>query len=608
MSYYEPQQIVKAGNSLFVRASNDLYQYNLNDQSITTYDKVTGLNDTYITLIAWNQQAKRLIIVYQNSNIDLMDLDGNVTNISALYRKAMTEDKTIDSLTIDSQYAYLYARFGIVKVDMQRAEISDTYTKNNPEYPTSLPAYNNSDWQEYIDMVRTLKPDGPKYNYFYNSKFANGKLYTVGGYFMSGTADLLYPGTVQVWDGNDWQIYQDQLDSITGYEYLDVNCIDYDPTDIGHVAVGGRCGLYEFRDGKLLKYHNQQNSLLHGAMDGNKELTNNYTLIHGLKFDGDGHLWVLNSQAGNVNLLRLSNDGQWTNEYQELLSDNHQVSYSGLSQMMIDSRGLIWFVNSHWGNPALYCYDKDNDHLLQYNDFTNQDGTKYDINNVYCVCEDLEGNIWTGTNKGPFMIQKNDVGQSSVTFQQVKVPRNDGTDYADYLLSGVSISTICIDGGGRKWFGSNGAGAFLVSADNMTQLQFFNTDNSKLLNNSITSISNNQQTGEVFFLTEHGLCSYFSDATQSVGEMGKDHIYAYPNPVTSDYTGLITIVGLSLNADVKIVSPSGKLIAEGRSNGGMFTWDGCDHNGNRVASGIYMVVTATHDGKKGTVCKVAIIR
>ena len=39
MSYYEPQQIVKASNSLFVRASNGMYQYNLTDHSITTFDK-----------------------------------------------------------------------------------------------------------------------------------------------------------------------------------------------------------------------------------------------------------------------------------------------------------------------------------------------------------------------------------------------------------------------------------------------------------------------------------------------------------------------------------------------------------------------------------------
>ena len=98
------------------------------------------------------------------------------------------------------------------------------------------------------------------------------------------------------------------------------------------------------------------------------------------------------------------------------------------------------------------------------------------------------------------------------------------------------------------------------------------------------------------------------DATATNNEMTKDNVYAYPNPVTPDYTGLITITGLTLDADVKILNASGKLIAQGRSNGGTFTWDGCDSEGNRMASGVYMVATATSEGKKGTVCKIAVVR
>ena len=90
--------------------------------------------------------------------------------------------------------------------------------------------------------------------------------------------------------------------------------------------------------------------------------------------------------------------------------------------------------------------------------------------------------------------------------------------------------------------------------------------------------------------------------------MTKNNVYAYPNPVTSDYTGLINIVGLSYDADVKITTSDGVVVAEGRSNGGSFTWNGMDKNGKRVASGLYMVITATNDGKKGTVCKIAVIR
>ena len=206
------------------------------------------------------------------------------------------------------------------------------------------------------------------------------------------------------------------------------------------------------------------------------------------------------------------------------------------------------------------------------------------------------------------MIQKSEIGQESVTFHQVKVPRNDGTNYADYLLSGVSISSIAIDGGNRKWFGTNGAGAFLISADNLEQIHNFTTDNSKLITNNISSITINQQSGEVFFLSDNGLCSYESDATEPAEKMTKDNVWAYPNPVTPDYTGLITITGLSFDADVKIVASNGALIAEGRSNGGMFTWDGCDQKGRRVISGVYSVISATSDGRSGTCCKIAVIR
>ena len=140
MAYSEIQEIEKAGDELFVMASNDLYQYNLNDQSIYTYDKTNGLSDTNIRHIKWCPEAQRLIVVYQNSNIDLVETDGDIINISDLYTKVITGDKSVSSIRIDDIYAYLICGFGIVKVNMERAEISDSYTPNHPEYPTDLPA------------------------------------------------------------------------------------------------------------------------------------------------------------------------------------------------------------------------------------------------------------------------------------------------------------------------------------------------------------------------------------------------------------------------------------------------------------------------------------
>ena len=608
LAYHEVQDIQKAGDNLFVLASNGLYQYNLNDQSITTYDRINGLSDTHITHIAWSNAAKRLIAVYENSNIDLVDINGNVTNIAALYNKSTTEDKTVTDVRIDGIYAWLVTSFAILKVNLQKAEIADTYTPNNPDYPTSLPEKSTADYDQYISTVTTLKPIGPDYNHFYEAKFLNDRLYTTGGFFISGIPDPHYPGIIQVFDGSDWTTYEENINQKTGYLYIDINCLDVMPDNPQYVIAGGRTGIYEFNNGSLVRYHNQDNSPLKGAIDRGKVLDNNYVLISAMKFDNNGHLWVLNNQTEGVTLLEFDPvNNKWTDHHNKALVDDNGIGKHTFRSMFIDSRNLLWFVNDSWVEPAVVCCDMENDIVVRYDDFVNQDDQRYTVSWITCVCEDKEGNIWVGTDKGPFMIQKSEVGQSSVTFTQIKIPRNDGSNYADYLLNGVSISSIAIDGGNRKWFGSDNAGAFLISADNMQQLQSFTTANSKLISDNIAYITINPTSGEVFFLSDNGLCSYQSDATEANETMDDDSVSAYPNPVTPDYTGLITITGLTYDADVKITASNGALIAQGRSNGGMFTWDGCDSKGRRVASGVYMVVTATRDGNKGTVCKIAVI-
>lgn len=604
MAYSEIQEIEKAGDELFVMASNDLYQYNLNDQSIYTYDKTNGLSDTNIRHIKWCPEAQRLIVVYQNSNIDLVETDGDIINISDLYTKVITSDKSVSSIRIDDIYAYLICGFGIVKVNMERAEISDSYTPNHPEYPTNLPEEDNSSYEQYIETIKTLNPGGPKYNYFDYMKFVNNKLYTCGGKHLDYTL-AQRPGTIQIWNGTEWTFCQDELDEITGYQYKDITCVDVDPKDPNRLfASSSHSGLYEFYNEKLVNFYNADNSILF-PVAGNK----NMLLTDGVIFDKEGNLWIISGWSETM-LVKLTTNNQWINYYDkhQLLQDNRSPNLGNLLKPMIDSRNLLWFVNSYWEYPAIICYDINNDAVKIFNQFKNQDGIIYNIGHVYGIKEDMEGNIWVATNLGPFILESDEIEKDNYTFIQIKVPRNDGTDYADYLLSNISIYDITIDDANRKWFSTESNGVYLISADNLQQLQHFTNDNSKLLSNTVYTSAINPNTGEVFFATENGLCSYMSDATKANSEMTKDNVYAYPNPVDfSNYSGLITITGLTFNADIKITNAAGFLIAEGRSNGGTFTWDGRDKKGNRVGSGVYMVTTATNSGQKGTVCKIAII-
>lgn len=642
MAYHDVQQIQKAGDDLFVMASNDLYQYNLNDQTIYTYDKTNGMSDTYITHIKWCPSAKYLIVAYQNSNIDLVSIENDVINISDLYTKVITGDKTINHVTIHEQYAYLACGFGIVKLDVQNHEISESYMlnqnilnisiennmlyaktddgvicgsmsknlidPNNWQKATTSPSFDddNKDYNTYIETVKKLNPGGPKHNFFGFMKFHHNKLYTSNGDFQNSVP-------VQVMDMNnkDWNSYQyEGISQATGVSYQGAFCFDIDPNNDDHIFIGSRNGLYEFNNGKFVKFFNSDNSPIE-AYDGSDK---NFELVTGIKYDQEGNLWLLNSQAPTQALIKYSN-GKFTSyphaELMKLDDTGFKNKSNGeLSKTIIDSNGLLWFVNNNWIKPAFYCYNPTTDKLKAYETFVNQDGTTINILDGvrYCI-EDLDGSIWIATSSGPLLLTKDQMDSENPVLTQVKVPRNDGTDYADYLLAGIDITSIAIDGAGRKWFGTNGNGVYLISADNMEQVQHFTTTNSCLLSDIILSISINPSTGEVFFGTDKGLCSYVSDATKPSEEMTKDNVYAYPNPVDfNNYNGYITITGLTFNADVKIMSSYGTLVNEGHSNGGTYVWDGCDQKGKRVASGIYMVATATSNGEKGTVCKIAIVR
>ena len=641
MAYHDITEIEKGGNMLYVLASDNLYSYNTNDQSIQTYDKVNALSDCGIAHIAWCQGAKSLVILYANNNIDLMDNRGEVVNMSDYYNKSMTDDKTVNSIDVSGNNAYLSTGFGIVAINVAKAEILNTYNlgfkvdysyiENNYIYAASstnglyrgtltdnlldksnwnrvgdyTPRYKNID-PELLSIVQTLNPGGPKYNHFGFMRFVNNQLYTSGAGF-STYADFERPGCIQILKNDEWTTIDENITEKTGNPFVDVSAIDIDPNDATHFFAGGRTGLYEFKNNKFTKQYSFDNSPLKGASTVNPPIKS-YVIVQGVKFDKTGNLWCLNSISPSTSILEYTSTGTWNSHHKNELMVYADRSFENMTSPIFDSRNLLWFVNDHYRTPALICYQPSTDAIKVYKTFINEDGTNVNPELIRCVAEDNDKNIWIGTNMGPLRLLANQIGTDNDIFDQIKVPRNDGTNLADYLLSGVDITCMAIDGAGRKWFGTNNVGAYLISEDNYTEVHHFTKENSDLLSNNIESIAINPKSGEVFFGTDMGLCSYMGDATEPSDEMTTDNVYAYPNPVRPDYTGLITVTGLTYNADVKIVTTNGVLVAAGRSNGGTFTWDGTDLKGKRVASGVYMVEAATEDGGSGTVCKIAIIR
>lgn len=664
-AYNDITEIVPASQRVYVLSAGGLFSYNVDDQSVQTYTKADALSDCNIAHIAFNNATRRLVIVYKNANIDLLDDNSQLTtNISAYYTRTMMEDKTVRHIYMNGSYAFLSTGFGVMQINVARAEITNTFnlgfgvdysyiegewlyaasptaglyrgsTKTNlldranwqrvadytphPEQKTTvtdnrnnltwtttgqgmLTAYRITDGQQQT-IVSGIRPDGPAYNCFGFMRHTNGKLYSTGGGY-TALAEIPRPAAVQTYDGNTWTLFEEDIASRIGHRYENMLAVDVDPTQPQRTIVTGKSGVYEFVDEKFSRHWNIDNSPLQSALTDNRD----YVLVMGSKIDAQGTLWALNAQAPSQSLLEMSKEGKWTSHHKAALLNEDNISYGGLRSMIIDSRGLLWFANYHWDGPAFYAYSPQNDGMLAFKSFLNQDGTRMNPYFAQCIAEDAEHNIWVGTNVGPIVVYADAIANNDNShINQVKVPRNDGTNFADYLLDGVNVTCIAIDGGGRKWMGTASNGVYLISADNYTQVHHFTTDNSPLLSNNIEALAINGKTGEVFIGTDIGLCSYMSDATDTHTSMDKDNVYAYPNPVKPDWNGPITITGLTYDADVKIVTSNGVLVNQGRSTGGSYTWDGNDMKGHRVASGVYMVQTATADGKKGTVCKIAVV-
>lgn len=134
-SYSEPVRIQAAGDYIYsvtkgsgtaeARTGN-LVRYDITDGSIQTYDCLHGLNDKEIAHISYNKATGRLLVVYSTGNIDLLDADDEVVNISALMDNSILGGN-VNGIGHVGGMAYLCSETGIIAIDCSEAVVRETY-------------------------------------------------------------------------------------------------------------------------------------------------------------------------------------------------------------------------------------------------------------------------------------------------------------------------------------------------------------------------------------------------------------------------------------------------------------------------------------------------
>lgn len=124
-SYNHAGNMVQSKDKIYALSDGNLYSIDKEYESIETYTKLTGLSDGNIIKIAYCQSQNTLVIVYDNCNIDLLT-NSRIINVNDL-KRAEVSNKKVNNITVDGKFAYLACGFGVTVLNVEKAEIVDTY-------------------------------------------------------------------------------------------------------------------------------------------------------------------------------------------------------------------------------------------------------------------------------------------------------------------------------------------------------------------------------------------------------------------------------------------------------------------------------------------------
>ncbi|MDE7025307.1 MAG: hypothetical protein K2O88_05430 [Paramuribaculum sp.] len=388
-----------------------------------------------------------------------------------------------------------------------------------------------------------------------------------------------------------------------------------DPDDINTYYVGSNGdGLYKITNGEVVGYYGPENSPL--------ETIDNRWIVYGVSIDRGGNLWMVtnnnNNQSNSIWILPADKRALPADEvmpedwYSPGIPNN--VGHMDFRMLHCKRSNMIFLLDASPANIVL-AYDTrgtfndfTDDQWHVWSSFVDQDGISYAPSDQYAIVEDHNGKVWLGTNQGVVEISNpSQATNPSMRINHLKVPRNDGTNDADYLLGSSTVTDIAVDAANRKWVSTAESGLFLVSAQGNAILEHYGSDNSMLPSDYVNSVYADPMSNYLYVGTDNGVMRLSTNASPAMDSY--DDIYAYPNPVRPEHRGPVYVKGLMENSLVKITDMVGNIVHQGMSDGGLFKWDATDRTGRRVRTGVYNVYVSqsSEDSSAGAVTKILVV-
>jgi len=589
--------IYKANANSNLADYNNWHQLNFLPSYNKDYNQIAYYNHYLYSVLSNGNNGDNWLLKIQNSTYTLIDTARFkvIRNITISDNKLIVSHDTLisifDNNTLSQEYSWLSisgSAWGWHKVYSQNA-IYDSQNKlwaANQQYGL-INIAKDSKTKSYFS-------NGPSSNSVYDISAGGGDIWVAkGGLNISG-ANLWNSAEIYAYYDYSWHsLNGSNQGQMAGQHDIVTVCVNPQDHNIAY-AGSWNDGLFEFKNHQCIARYDESNSTLQPFTSGNEKVAD-------MAFDSQQNLWILNPGVNNPVSVK-KNDGTWKNfNYSYISNDLRKILVTSTNKKWVvlgNGQGLMIFDN---GSDI----DNESDDKIKHINIIDEGGAII-TNDIHSIAEDLDGVIWIGTSEGVMTYYEPDQVFDDPNFHADRVLLDLGDGTAQYLLKYETVTAIAIDGANRKWFGTANSGVFLLSDDCSKQILHFTKDNSPLFSNKILNIAIDKTSGEVFFATDKGLISYRNDATEGLSTFNQP--YAFPNPVTESYNGLISLIGLVRNAHVKISDIAGNLVHETIANGGMATWDGKNLQGNKVHTGIYLAFCSNDDGSETKVIKILIIK
>ena len=455
-----------------------------------------------------------------------------------------------------------------------------------------------------------IHPEGPLSNAVFSITAQNNNFWVVYGGYNSTFTPLNIRNGFSKFNGENW--INTNFNSSLPNDLVDVTI---DPSYENRVYISAlgvsnnieakpTGGLLVVEDNILVQTYNHLNSSLTPILISLPAIN---IRVSGSAFDSNGNLWATNYETGEE-LVKLSANGQWSSVDLGVVQTS---AAAGLSEIVVDRNNSIWIGSRRNG---AYVYNE-NGNRKKALIATPNEGNLPDLN-VRTIAVDRSNRIWLGTKSG-LVVYSNASGvfDEVATNAQPVVINGDENGFGDRLLGDQTINSIVVDGADNKWFGTDSGGVLCTNPSGQTTIAIFSKKNSPLPSNRILKISLDKEVGKVYFATDKGIVAYNSNVAP-FGDV-LEAVYAYPNPALKNHE-TVTIDGrngthLPKGTNVKILDVAGNLVhetnvIEGQElQGGKVVWNKRNLAGNKVTSGVYIVLLSNDDASETAITKIAII-